>query len=275
MHRRAVFEAVYFGKKAVKTVQDISDRTQLGHKQVLTAAKPMVKSDLFKQVGGHGKTAYEKDDFFANNKVKILKLAGNKAMLDAFPTKSNPRQRNPVVSIQYKMPKSLVSVREVTVDDIASFAKVRSITGRNLDPVRMPEKRFKEGTQAVIGETGRTFKDWGGEQNDLWTSRLKLKSTRVSCAIAFKGPGTRGKLTPAKMGKNGDQIARLFRSAATLFLLQYWDVVEESVYDHMRAFAVSRSIEGTGMKVVWGVIDGVDSARLIKAYPKAYKIEEG
>jgi N-acetylglutamate synthase/N-acetylornithine aminotransferase len=52
----------------------------------------------------------------------------------------------------------------------------------------MPETQFKQGFQPVIGEQG-TCKDWGGERNDLWTTRLQLKSTRVSAAVAFKGPG--------------------------------------------------------------------------------------
>jgi hypothetical protein len=99
---------------------------------------------------------------------------------------------------------------------------------------------------------------------------MHIKRTRVRAAIAFKGPGKKGVLTPAKLGVNGDQIQRLFSSDADIYLVQYWDRVAESVYEQMKVFAMWRSISNGGKTIWWGVIDGTDSARLIKAYPKVF-----
>ena len=71
------------------------------------------------------------------------------------------------------------------------------------------------------------------------------------------------------MGKNGDQIQRLFKTAASVFMVQYWGQVAESVTEQMEEFAKAKSaVEGT--VVYFGIIDGDDSNRLLKAYPKAF-----
>ena len=132
----------------------------------------------------------------------------------------------------------------------------------------MVEMRFKKGIAKILGEGGR-FRDWGGERNDLYTDRVRLAGRRVPAAFAFKGRGTRGVLTPKKMGKNGDQIQRLFKTPAEVFLVQYWGQVDESVVEQMAEFAKAKSaVEGS--TVYFGVIDGDDSNRLLQAYPKAF-----
>ena len=133
----------------------------------------------------------------------------------------------------------------------------------------MLESVFKEGIKRILNETGR-FKDWGGERNDLLTTRLRLKGKRRATAFAFKGRGRRGKLTPAAMGKNGDQIQRLFSSPAEMFLVQYWDQIDESVIEQMGEFAKAKSA-AEGKTIYYGVIDGQDSNRILKAYPQAFR----
>lgn len=75
-----------------------------------------------------------------------------------------------------------------------------------------------------------------------------------------------GELTPAKLGKNGDQIQRLFERAAGVFILQYWTAVNERVREQIRAFAMITSLQ-RGEKIYYCLIDVVDTARLIQAYP--------
>jgi hypothetical protein len=113
-------------------------------------------------------------------------------------------------------------------------------------------------------------KDWGGEKNDLHTTRLRLKNSRLGAAFAFKGPGKKAKkLVPGMMGKNGDQIQRLFQTDAEVFFVQYWREIDESVLEQMRSFAVVKSI-ADGNRVYYGVIDGTDSYRLYRAYPNDF-----
>ncbi len=73
------------------------------------------------------------------------------------------------------------------------------------------------------------------------------------------------KLVPGMMGKNGDQIQRLFQTDAEVFFVQYWRDIDESVLEQMRTFAIVKSI-ADGNRVYYGVIDGADSYRLYRAY---------
>jgi hypothetical protein len=133
----------------------------------------------------------------------------------------------------------------------------------------MGENKFKVGVQRIVGQGGN-FKDWGGETSDLFTTKLKVKGSRKAAAFAFKGKGLKGVLTPARMGKNGDQIQRLFIEDADVFLLQYGGTIAPSVTQQMATYAQSKSLT-TGRLIRYGIIDGADSARLVAAYPKAFK----
>jgi hypothetical protein len=126
----------------------------------------------------------------------------------------------------------------------------------------------KAGIARIIGEKGK-FQDWGGEPNDLYTTKVRFKGRRRAVAFAFKGPGTKGALTPKKLGKNGDQIQRLFLSPADIFLVQYHDQVGQAVYEQMKVFATVCSIR-EGKQIWYGVVDGDDSNRIMAAYPKKF-----
>lgn len=72
------------------------------------------------------------------------------------------------------------------------------------------------------------------------------------------------------MGKNADQIQRLFQAPARLFVVQYWGQVAQSVVEQLKAFATAKAaLEGD--EVLYGLIDGDDSNRLIAAYSKAFR----
>ena len=72
------------------------------------------------------------------------------------------------------------------------------------------------------------------------------------------------------MGRNGDQIQRLFRAPATLFMVQYWGQIDESVSEQMAQFAKAKSA-AEGSLIYYGIIDGSDSFRLIRAYQWAFR----
>lgn len=108
-------------------------------------------------------------------------------------------------------------------------------------------------------------------RHDLYTTRLQIKGRRRAAAFAFKGPGKKiKKLTPAHLGKNGDQIQRLFQSAADCFLVQYWRPIDEAVLEQMKLWAYSKSLM-EDREIFYGIIDGRDSSRLILAYPANFK----
>lgn len=266
--RIAVFKAVYHGKKRVKSVNDIATATGLDRIRVLQEGKRLADNQIVRQIRAAGITAYEKDPFYGVQKKKILRLVSDPVAFSNFPTKARPRAALPKAVI-IEMPRRRIQARYITIDDVDSFARARTARVDPGDYTPIAESRFKAGIAKILHESG-TFRDWGGERNDLYTSRVVVSGKRHAAAFAFKGPGTSGTLTPGKMGKNGDQIQRLFKTAANVFMVQYWGQVAESVTEQMEEFAKAKSaVEGT--VIYFGVIDGDDSNRLLKAYPKAFK----
>lgn len=266
--RLAIFKAIYRGKKRVKTVNEIATATGLDRIRVLQEGRLLADNQIVKQVRAAGITAYEKDPFYKAQKKKILRLTQDPVAFANLPTKTRPQAVWPK-SVTIQIPRHRIQARSITIDDIDSFSRVTRI---RIEPGRytaMPESRFKIGIAKILGEGGK-FKDWGGEQNDLYTSRVRISGRRLPAAFAFKGVGTRGILSPRLMGKNGDQIQRLFKTAAYVFIVQYWGQVAESVIEQMAEFAKAKSAT-EGSLVFYGVIDGGDSNRLIKAYPQAFR----
>jgi hypothetical protein len=265
--RAAVFAAVYYGAKKHKTPEEIASRTRLPRKRVLEEAAKLANQHIIIKARVDGEVVYDRDSFYGANKTKILSLAANPAALRALPTKTNPLGGGGP-TIRVVLPRRLVKIKQITVDDIDSFTKVRKISdAADVDPPS--ESEFKKGIQSIIGELGK-FTDWGGERNDLFTTRIVLRGKRRPTAFAFKGPGTSGKLTPGKMGKNGDQIQRLFLGPSEVFILQYWGQVDESVLDQKKLLAIATSFKEDRL-LYFGIIDGEDSGRLVRAYPSRFK----
>jgi hypothetical protein len=264
--RRKVFEAILTGKKRYKTIAELERMTGLKRKRVLEETVKLYNNKIVPRKKIDGEIAYEKDDFLAQNKTLILRLAGNKKKLDSFVTKSNPRVTAEVV---IKLPMSATDIKQITIDDISSFSKVREFV--NCASSAVSENAFKKGIQRILGEEG-TFQDWGGESDDLFSTRLVIESVRRAAAFGLKGKGTIGILYPKMMGKRGDQIQRLFRAPATVFLVQYWGQIDETILEQMKGFANAKSaLEGT--RVYYGIVDGKDTARIVSAYPEAFSEE--
>jgi hypothetical protein len=126
----------------------------------------------------------------------------------------------------------------------------------------IPERQIKQAFAEIIGEP-TVPKDWGGERSDLFSDRLRLDGKRISSALMFKGPAQFAPLTPAGLGKNGDQIGRLFSEPADLLILQHCHEISSAVRGQMRAYA-----QQIGKLKLFCLIDGYDTLRLLRAYNK-------
>jgi len=262
--REMVFVAVYTGKKRIKTVSEILTLSKLkSNVRVLQEAERLVSAEIIKQCDKKikGLTAYEKIPFYTHNKQAILRLVHKKEGLENFPTKINPRTN--VAKVFVNLPRGLVQAKQIYVEDIDSFSKVKKIKpGASITPPY--EKDVKGGFKQILGEEG-DFRDWGGEMNDFFSGRIMFRGKRMNVAFAFKGRGTKGKLIPKKMGKNSDQIQRLFKSPADIFLIQYHGEIDESIVDQMKSFAGIKSV-WENRKIYFGIIDGKDTLRIVRAY---------
>lgn len=264
--RRAVFNAVYSGRGPTKTATELAGATGHSRQQVLNEAKRLADSGLVKQTTKNGETAYEKDRFYQSNRLTVLRYADAPEKLAAKPTKRRPASSGRV-EVKISLSKKRVRATHLTIDDIGSFSKVRRIQYKG-PWVSLSEANFKQGFAKILGEKG-VFKDWGGESADLVSTLLMIGGKRRACAIAFKGPGTKGKLTPAKMGKNGDQIQRLAQCPAEVYLVQYSGQIDSSVLLQLEMLIQFKSYV-QDRQLWYGIIDGHDSSRLVKAYAKDY-----
>lgn len=264
--RRQVFQAIYHHKSLVKTVSQIADRTHLSRMRVLQEGRHLALKGAVKQVKKDGDTAYQRIDSIFAHRNHILGLAGNPAKIAKLPTK---RKAAIVLPKFVKVPSTGAQVTRVTVDDIESFDRVRKMRTTDSLPKTVSEEDVKVGVQNILGEPG-AFKDWGGEDSDLYSGRLRLNGKRHAAAFAFKGPGEPGALVPGRMGKNGDQLSRLFRQDADVFLVQHWREIKPSVLEMLRNLAVAKSV-ATGQLIRYGIIDGNDTERLRRAYPAKFK----
>ena len=273
--RLAVFKAIYRGKSPVKTVPHLMRVTGLKRTRVLDAGKHLADSDVVTQLKLDGVTAYRKVDFYRRHRDKVLRLVQRPDTRKRLATKRRPatapngRATTNSVRLQVtvRVPRARVLAKHITIDDIESFLRVRGIRAGD-EYLKIPEKAFREGIQRILHRR-TSFNDWGGEMRDLFDTNLRIAGKRRRVAFAFKGPGQRGILSPGKMGKNGDQIQRLARCAADVFLVQYWAEIGDSVLEQLEQLIQLRTFF-QGQKMWYGIIDGADSARLIRAYPKEF-----
>ena len=258
--RQSVFEAIYKGQQQEKSVQAIMVTTNLTQIRVLNEAKKL--GPLVEKV----KRGFRKKKELASHYKKILSLARDKKKLEKVHTKVSPKiQRNGVtVKVNFAAPAANATL--ITIDDIDSFSSAKK--AKPLKPIR--EELIKNAFARIAGDRGK-FKDWGGEKSDLYTNKLRVKGMRRAVAIAFKGRGTSGKLVPAKMGVNGDQLDRLFDEPADVFLVVYCGQIASSIVSQMQAFAIAKKALA-GQKVYFGVIDADDLGRIAAGYPNEFKL---
>ena len=260
-HRKLVFETIYRGQKKIKTLKEISDSTGLPEIRVTQEATNLFNNSIISRKKVGQQYQYGKDKFYTQHKTKILKLAQNKNKLKSFPTKYN--QPTQLISLKIPITKNKISATFIGIEKLLNFSKIKKIKNPSAN-IPISEKKFKQGLKKIIGQKGE-FKDWGGEQNDLFSTKIIFKGKNMRIAFALKGKGKKGTLTPAKMGKHGDQIQRLFESPADIFFVQYWDNIGERVIQQMESFAMLNSYK-FDKEIFFGMIDGQDTRKIIDAF---------
>lgn len=157
--------------------------------------------------------------------------------------------------------------REIYVDSIDNFSAIANyrpkFTKSSLDALKgVSEERIKHAFAEIIGEPS-VPKDWGGERSDLFSTHVFFEGRRRSTAFLFKGPSKFRPMTMADLGKNGDQIDRLFSEPADILILQHCHEVRNSVRAVMRAYA-----ERVGNPRLFCIIDGYDTLRILQTFRK-------
>jgi hypothetical protein len=155
----------------------------------------------------------------------------------------------------------------IFIEHLDAFEFVRDVSPQMVEAMlrngrlEVSEDDVQSALERALGETFHRV-DHGGEENDLFTTQLKVAGKRVPTAFLLKGAGTKSKeLQIANCGKNGDQIVRLFQSPAELFVVQYVGPISDNVLKDVRGKTRERVAQGESAR--YCVIDGTDTARLM------------
>ena len=214
-----------------------------------------------------------KTSFFRLNSISRSEFFNErleKAILNAWKSSSKitePLMERSVKIIHKKLHPTQGVCKELQIDDIDSFNKVLNVEPSEvvkLIPLDLREKFIKNSLAGIIGET-YVPKDWGGELGDLFTTRVIFRGHRISTAFMLKGKGLRKKLTIADCGKNGDQILRLLKLPARLFIVQHISEIDTTVREQL-AMVTEMKARQTCKTLYYCLMDGVDTARVLLAY---------
>lgn len=155
---------------------------------------------------------------------------------------------------------------ELLPEDIDQFqamkgTKVESAEEWQNAMSKIPEQAVKEALASILLEP--TKKDWGGETDDHFSGHVSVAGRRKSAAFLLKGPTNFREMTLEMMGKRADQIYRLTRTGADIFVVQHSHLIGDAVRGTLRAL----SIYPGGTKK-YCVIDGLSTYRILKAFGK-------
>jgi hypothetical protein len=148
------------------------------------------------------------------------------------------------------------------IDEFSRISEVKINSVKLATSKEISEIQIKQWFAEILQE-GNVSKDWGGETSDLYTTNIHIKGKRKRAAFIFKGPSKFHLMRIGDLGKNGNQMQRLYDEDADIYILQHCHNVDPEIYKMMRTYSsnfrhVSR----------FCIIQGVDSLRLYKAYGK-------
>ena len=126
----------------------------------------------------------------------------------------------------------------------------------------VPERTVKELICCLLGEHS-VPSDWGGEESDVLSANLLVAGHRHTGAFLLKGPARFHPMKPTDLGKNGDQLYRLFNIPAQIYVVQHCHTIGAAVRKQAEAFALARSFISP-CRIVF--MDGFTTARLLRAH---------
>ena len=145
------------------------------------------------------------------------------------------------------------------VDQFAAADWSADLQISDLEVLRsVPEAEVKAIIADLLGEKV-VPKDWGGEQCDLWTSRLCVDGRAHTAAFLLKGPAVWQPMTIKLLGKNGDQLSRLADTAAEVLVIQHCNVIRPEVWSMVQRLASDYRNPRRYL-----VLDGFDTLRLLR-----------
>lgn len=157
----------------------------------------------------------------------------------------------------------------ITIGDIDSFSEVNNVAATVVssysNPLKLSEDEVEKMIAKILGEP-YLQEDWGGELDDMFSGQVHLRGQGVVASFMLKGPGLRAKvMKPKHLGVNGDQISRMMKQPADLYVVQFVGGIDSEVYSQLTDAVIARRARGFP-STVGSIWTGVDTARLGVAY---------
>ena len=157
------------------------------------------------------------------------------------------------------------------LEDIDSFKKAKDVNPAVVKPflkegyyLNLSEDAIQMGLEQVLAVSFHK-KDWGGEENDLYTANVIVQGGRVASAFLLKGNGLKKHtMEIANCGSNGDQLVRLTQSPAQLFFVQFVGEVSENIIKDVEGKV--ELMRNKGKDARYCILNGQDTARILFAY---------
>ncbi len=169
-----------------------------------------------------------------------------------------------LVTINTPISLPFASTLQLQPNDIQQFSAIDPLWTPSKAELRhladVPERQVKEVIAELLGEH-HIPADWGGEESDLFSAELLVGSQRRTGAFLLKGPARFHQMMPADLGKNGDQLYRLFNIPADIYVVQHCHTISPAVRKTVEAFALQRSLTAPCRYVI---MDGCETARLLR-----------
>lgn len=171
-----------------------------------------------------------------------------------------------LVESGHAMPSPFVPTLELRPEEIEQFAGMdESWFPSKTEFKRMamvPELAVKELICRLLSEHS-VPSDWGGEESDVLSANLLVDGRRYTGAFLLKGPARFHSMKPTDLGKNGDQLYRLFNIPSQIYIVQHCHAIGAAVRKQAEAFALARSFIAPCQIVL---MDGITTARLLRAH---------
>jgi len=151
------------------------------------------------------------------------------------------------------------------IDSFQDIARVAESEVAELCPLDLPEAEIKGHFCDIIGNPFAQ-KDWGGETCDIFCN-VRFRRRAVPAAFILKGKSYANRpLRISDLGKNGDQLVRMFSLPAEVYVVQSNGPIDGAVHSQLRAQVAEKLM--TNQPVYYLVMDGVQTARLLRAFHK-------
>lgn len=195
-----------------------------------------------------------------------LFVFGYVAGLDDETIRAVPYVVGDLVANSHAITSPFMPTLELRPEEIEQFAGVDETWVPTNDEFRrmtmVPEQVVKELICSLLCEYS-VPSDWGGEESDVLSANLVIGGHRRTGAFLLKGPARFHPMNPADLGKNGDQLYRLFNIPAQIYIVQHCHTIGAAVRKQAEAFALARSFVAP-CQIVF--MDGVTTARLLRAH---------